>query len=178
MLLRNKGGSALPLDAELLLAGGATVAVIGPNADNEHSTQGGYTQGGASIVTVLGGAVTAANASGNAFTVHYERGACLGATPGCDCPVLPDVDGRQQPLCGIENASRIADAATLAAAADVTSAAVRSAGRERPWALASREICNKQGEVPVFAMHAACERARFGRHGRGDAEGHRRERRH
>ena len=67
--------------------------------------------------------------------------------------------------------SRVLSARVLAAAADVTSAAVRSAGRERPWALASREICNKQGEVPVFAMHAACERARFGRHGRGDAGG-------
>jgi beta-glucosidase len=127
VLLRNRfvpagagagaGAAALPLSQ----LAGATVAVIGPNADNEHSTQGGYTEGGAPVVTVLGGAIAAANASGNAFAVRYERGACLGATPGCDCPVLPDgPDGRQRPLCGIENASRIGAAAALAAEADVT----------------------------------------------------------
>ena len=49
----------------------------------------------------------AANASGNAFSIEYERGACLGATPLCDCPVLPDPNA---PLCGITNTSRISAA--------------------------------------------------------------------
>ena len=93
-----------------------TIAVIGPNADNSHSQQGGYTNEGAAVVTVLDAAVAAANASGNAFKIEYERGACVGATPGCDCPVLPDPAA---PLCGIFNTSRVPTAAAVAAAADV-----------------------------------------------------------
>ena len=93
------------------------VAVIGPNADNAHSTQGGYVQGGAHVVTVLEGAVQAANASGNAFDVTYARGTCLGATPGCTCPAFkPGVDIP----CGLDDASDIEAAAALAAKSDVT----------------------------------------------------------
>ena len=33
----------------------------------------------------MGQQAEAANASGNAFSVEYERGACLGGTPGCSC---------------------------------------------------------------------------------------------
>ena len=84
---------------------GKTVAIIGPNADNEGSTQGGYTCGGHPIVTVLKGAVTAANQSGNAFTVQYERGACLGGTPDCPCPIPTDPT---QPPCNINDISRCA----------------------------------------------------------------------
>lgn len=93
-----------------------TIAVIGPNANNSHSQQGGYTNEGAAVVTVLDAAVAAANASGNSFKIEYERGACVGATPGCDCPVLPDPAA---PLCGIFNTSRVPTAASVAAAADL-----------------------------------------------------------
>jgi hypothetical protein len=94
-----------------------TVAVIGPNADNAHSTQGGYTNGNAHVVTVLAAVVEAANASGNAWRVVYERGACLGATPLCACPI-PAND--TVPGCGITDTGRVSIAAAVARAADVT----------------------------------------------------------
>jgi beta-glucosidase len=78
-------------DRRLPLAGlGSTVkkiAVIGPNADNPHSTLGlyGYEPGEPGTVTVLQAAAEAANASGNAFVVEYEHGSCLTGTPGCSC---------------------------------------------------------------------------------------------
>eukprot|EP01043_Picozoa_sp_COSAG02_P040808 COSAG02_NODE_3330_length_6923_cov_14.113277_4_plen_97_part_00 len=78
-------------DKRLPLAGlGSTVkkiAVIGPNADNPHSTLGlyGAEPGEPGTVTVLQAAAEAANASGNAFVVEYEHGACLPGTPGCSC---------------------------------------------------------------------------------------------
>lgn len=93
------------------------VAIIGPNADNAHSTMGGYTNDGANITTVLAGAVAAANASLNAFVVSYERGACLGATPDCPCPIPVDPN---EPACQINDMSRYGYAATLASQSDVT----------------------------------------------------------
>merc|ERR1711976_196357 len=81
-----------------------------------HSTIGGYTQNGASVVTVLAGAIAAANNSGNAFTIRYSVGACLGATPGCSCPHFAP----NTPACGIEDESRIPEAKSLAANSDLT----------------------------------------------------------
>lgn len=117
VMLRN-GNSSQP--ASLPLKGlGKTIqkiAVIGPNADNSHSTEGGYTQSGAHTVTVLEGAVNAANNSGNAFTIEYERGACLGATPDCPCPHFNPGDIP----CGIDNVSRVPLASALAKSSDLT----------------------------------------------------------
>lgn len=120
VLLRNSPvgpGQAPLLPLQGLGSAIKRVAVIGPNADNAHSTLGGYTNEGASVITVLDGAVLAANASGNAFTVEYERGGCLGSTPGCACPhFVPGVDIP----CGLNLTDRIAPAAALAAGADIT----------------------------------------------------------
>lgn len=93
------------------------IALLGPNADNEISTMGGYSQGGAHVVTVMEAMVAAANASNNAFEVVRERGACLGATPGCPCPIPADPS---QPACGIADTSRVGLAAALAADCDLT----------------------------------------------------------
>lgn len=117
VLLRNDN-ARLPLTG--LGAPGANglrrIAILGPNANNTNSQMGGYTQGGAPVVTLLDAAVAAANASGNAFSISYERGACLGATPDCPCPnFTPD-----ESPCGIANTSRVAAAAAVAAASDVT----------------------------------------------------------
>lgn len=121
VLLRNSpasgSGSTQLLPLQGLGKSLKKVAIIGPNADNAHSTMGGYTESGAAIVTVLGGAVAAANASGNAFTVEYERGGCLGGTPGCSCPAFKV--GVDIP-CGLNITDRIPIAAELASDADVT----------------------------------------------------------
>eukprot|EP00041_Stephanoeca_diplocostata_P013637 m.240352 g.240352 ORF g.240352 m.240352 type:complete len:814 (+) comp19412_c0_seq2:86-2527(+) len=93
------------------------VAIIGPNADNAHSTIGGYTQPGANVTTVLQGAITAANESGNAFVVEYSKGTCLGATPNCSCPIPTDPSVAP---CGIDDTDHIPPAVALAAVADVT----------------------------------------------------------
>lgn len=69
-------------------------------------------------MTVLEGAVAAANASGNAFQIHYERGACLGMTPGCPCPAFPH--NQFSKACGIDDTKRVHLAADLAARADLT----------------------------------------------------------
>lgn len=92
------------------------VAVLGPNANNTISTQGGYTNTGAHVVTVLEGAVRAANDSNNRFVVQYSKGACLGGTPDCPCPNFKP----GQVPCDIYNTSYIADAVSAAKQADVT----------------------------------------------------------
>jgi beta-glucosidase len=63
------------------------VAVIGPNADNQHSHLGiyGTDKPAGGVRTVLNATTAAANASGNAWVVNYEVGSCLGGTPGCPC---------------------------------------------------------------------------------------------
>lgn len=108
-------GPMLPLAG--LGDGIKTIAVLGPNADNALSTRGGYTATGADVVTILDGAIAAANASGNAFQILYERGACLGGTPDCDCSIPADPT---VPPCEIRNTSRIGLAVDLATQADVT----------------------------------------------------------
>ena len=114
VLLRNENGR-LPLTG---LGSGKLkrIAVIGPNADNAHSTVGGYTEGGAPVTTVLAAAVAAANASGNAYEIQYERGSCLGATPNCSCPSFKPGESP----CHINDTSRVGLAAQLAADSDVT----------------------------------------------------------
>ena len=82
----------------------------------------------------LGGQAEAANASGNAFSVEYERGACLGGTPGCSCgqtgkggwskqvadtPQTQPVGPYSMP-CDVTDESRVEKAAAVAAEADVT----------------------------------------------------------
>eukprot|EP00040_Diaphanoeca_grandis_P036271 m.230725 g.230725 ORF g.230725 m.230725 type:complete len:681 (-) comp33587_c1_seq5:791-2833(-) len=113
VMLKNDG--VLPLTG--LGTNVKTIAVIGPNADNSHSTEGGYTNTGAHTVTVLEAIVNFTNSSGNKWSVEYERGACLGATPDCACPIPTDPTVAP---CGVTDTSRIAIAADLAATADVT----------------------------------------------------------
>ena len=113
------------------------IAVIGPNADNPHSTLGlyGSEPGEPGTVTVLQGIAEAANASGNAFAVEYERGSCLPGTPGCSCSQTgtkggwsknwtdtPQTqhDGDYSMPCDVTDESRVEIAAAVAAAADVT----------------------------------------------------------
>jgi beta-glucosidase len=114
VMLRNENGR-LPL-TNLGSSGLKRVAVIGPNADNAASTVGGYTEGGAPVTTVLAAAVAAANASGNAYEIQYERGSCLGATPDCPCPNFKPGESP----CNINDTSRVGLAAQLAAESDVT----------------------------------------------------------
>eukprot|EP00036_Acanthoecidae_sp_10tr_P008832 CAMPEP_0182916124 /NCGR_PEP_ID=MMETSP0105_2-20130417/756_1 /TAXON_ID=81532 ORGANISM="Acanthoeca-like sp., Strain 10tr" /NCGR_SAMPLE_ID=MMETSP0105_2 /ASSEMBLY_ACC=CAM_ASM_000205 /LENGTH=786 /DNA_ID=CAMNT_0025053053 /DNA_START=1 /DNA_END=2361 /DNA_ORIENTATION=- len=117
VLLKNDGGRA---GQKLPLSGLGTtirrVAVIGPNADNEHSTMGGYTESGAEVVTVLDAVVMAANASLNKWTVEYTKGACLGATPGCPCPIPTDPTVAP---CGVYDTEYIPAASEVAARSDV-----------------------------------------------------------
>merc|ERR1719174_918898 len=120
-----------------------TVAVVGPNADNTHSHIGLYCDSNPSrgIVTLLNASIAAANASDNAFEVVYERGSCLGGTPGCPCwggchssvphqlqcgnvTGLPGWDtqkvGDYRMPCDTADTSLVASAAAIAAKADVT----------------------------------------------------------
>ena len=73
-----------------------TIAVVGPNADNAHSHLGIYgtddPKGG--VRTLLNATLAAANASDNKWIVKYEKGSCLGGTPGCPCN--SDWDGDNQ----------------------------------------------------------------------------------
>jgi hypothetical protein len=108
-----------------------------PNADNSHSTLGlyGAEPGEPGTVTVLQAVAEAANATGDTFTVAYERGACLPGTPGCSCaqtgtkggwskdftdtPQTQTVGEYSMP-CDVTDASRVGKAAAVAAAADLT----------------------------------------------------------
>ena len=120
------------------------IAVIGPNADNTHSHLGLYGDSNPKdgVVTFLNATITAANASGNSFSVMYERGSCLGGTPGCPCSTnsdcrssVPDLVcgkvtgmpgaanqhvGDYSMPCDVTDTSRVAVAAKVAAEADVT----------------------------------------------------------
>ena len=115
-----------------------TIAVVGPNADNAHSHLGIYgtddPKGG--VRTLLNATVAAANASDNKWIVTYEKGSCLGGTPGCPCN--SDWDGGNQSVhdfdpnwmnqkigdyampCDVGYTGRIPFAVKLAKEADVT----------------------------------------------------------
>jgi beta-glucosidase len=80
-------GHRLPLTGLGKTGGIKTIAVIGPNADNAHSHLGLYGTGEpiGGTRTVLNATIAAANATGNAWVVQYEKGSCLGGCPGCPC---------------------------------------------------------------------------------------------
>jgi len=129
------------VDKRLPLTGlGSTlkkIAVIGPNADNPHSTLGlyGSEPGEPGTVTVLQAVAEAANATGDKFTVEYEHGACLPGTPGCSCASTGTKGGWSKNLsdtpqtqtvgpyampCDVTDESRVDKAASVAADADLT----------------------------------------------------------
>ena len=188
------------------------IAVVGPNADNVHSTLGIYGQepGDPGTVTVLqavvspnssqharhhsralrcgclGGQAEAANASGNAFTVEYERGACLGGTPDCSCgqmgkggwskqvadtPQTQPVGPYSMP-CDVTDESRVEKAAAVAAAADVTllvigdSSTLSTAKNATPYFREVRRLARYRCHLGRILLEMAAMPLRTGSDGR------------
>jgi beta-glucosidase len=129
VLLRNEGG-LLPLKPGL-----RSIAVIGPNADDDKAQLGGYTQYGARVVTVLEGIRSAA---GPGVTVRHEKG----------CEIM---SGKTDGIPAAVEAARTADVAVLVLG-DAKETCQESWGGQ-PGDAATLDLPGPQMEL-VRAVHA------------------------